>query len=231
MPEILFQNAHRIFYGMALVMALIRYPRYFDTPLKYLPILLMYTFLNEMLGYLVKYNEEIRFVWADFYSTYNVVIYNVYNLIFFSYFYFVFWSYISSKKSKKFIIIGAIVLLIVSAVNLFLQNVMFSPQTYAYVFGGILLIACVFLYFAELWKKYQTWFLKRDLLSWLGLGIILFYSGYLPIKILRHYNDINGLIEPPYVRTIQIILVLAMYSSFILGFLFMRRRRIPNEKE
>jgi len=205
-------------------MALIMYPRYFDTPLKYFPILLMYTFLNELLGAIIRKNDLYNFVWSDFYSTYNVIIYNIYNIVFFLYFYYVFWSYTMNEKYKNFIVIGSILFLITTAINWFVQSYMFEAQAYTYVVGTVILVCCILFYFMDLRSRLGAWFFKQDLLSWISLGILIFYIGYLPIKISRYYNTINGLTEEPYVRRIQILLVLLMYSCFIIGFLRMRRR-------
>ena len=222
-------NLHRIFYAAAIVMALVRYPKYFDTPLKYFPILLMYTFLNETLGYIISYSDKYNFVWSDFYSTYNVVIYNIYNIVFFLYFFVVYRYYFLNKKHRNFALIAIIIFLISAIINPLVENFMLEQQTYTYVVGAALLICCIIFYFMEVYSKLGRWFLSRDLVSWVSLGLLIFYMGYLPIKISRYYSTMYGLKEAAYVRNIQIGLVIAMYSCFIIGFWRMRRRKVLTE--
>jgi len=212
-------------YGLTVVVAIWRYPKYFDTPLKYFPILLMYTLLNETLGLIIDKNESYNFVLNDFYSNYNVVIYNIYNIVFFIYFYSVFWSYVNRKKHKKFIVISSVLFLLTSMTNPFLQSFMLEAQVYTYVVGAVVLIFCIIFYFQELHSRFDTWFLKRDIISWIGIGMLIYNVCYLPIKITRHYNAVNGLIEAPFVRRLHLLLILIMYACFIIGFLRMRRRK------
>lgn len=189
---------------------------------------MMYTFLNEILGLIIDKNDQFSFVFNDFYSNYNIVIYNIYSIIFYLYFLYVFRSYISKTGYRKYILIGGIVFLAISIINPLLQNFVLEAQVFTYVTGGTLLICCSLLYFKELKVKFSKWFLKRDLLSWISLGMLLFYLGYLPIKILRYYRASSALLlepEAPYIRRIHLLLILLMYGCFIVGFLKMRRRR------
>lgn len=186
----------------------------------------MYTFLNEILGYIIWHNDQFSFVWSDFYSDYNAVIYNIYNLFFFLYFFYVFHSYTKRSKFRKIIKLGSVLFLITAIVNAFLQNFILEPQFFTYIIGASVLICCVIFYFLELKSNTGSWFIKRDLVSWIGVGMLLFYTGYIPIKILRYYNSIHGVVEASEVRPIHLFLILIMYGSFIIGFLLMRSRRL-----
>lgn len=211
-------------YGLVVVLAIWRYPRYFDTPLRYFPILLAYTFLNEVLGNFIQYNDEISLVLIDLYTNNNWLIYNIYNVIFYLYFFYVYWKYISHVPHKKWIVAAGLIFATTSILNPFYQNFLLETQLYAYLVGAILLICCAVLFFMDLHSRYGTWFLKRDLLSWVSLGILIFYSGYMPIKIVRYYEALEGFAAPDYVRRIHLLLILFMYGSFAFGFYRMRRR-------
>ena len=212
-------------YGIALLVALWRYPRYYDTPLKYFPLLLMYTLLNETFGALIYLNEQIRLIFSDFFSFYNWAIFNIYGIIFYLYFFYVYWCYISNTTHKKIIVYAGITYVIASIVNPFFQNFILESQLYAYILGALFLICIALLYFSDLKTKYNNWFLKKDLLSWLSLGVIIFYIGYIPIKILRHYEVFDTPGEATFIRNIHWGLILIMYACFVFGFLLMRRRR------
>lgn len=212
-------------YGIALLVALWRYPRYYDTPLKYFPILLMYTLLNETFGALIYLNEQIRLIFSDFFSFYNWAIFNIYGIIFYLYFFYVYWCYITNTAHKKFIVYAGIFYVIASIINPFFQDFILESQLYSYILGALFLICLAFLYFFDLKTKYDNWFLKKDLLSWLSLGVIIFYVGYIPIKILRHYEVFENAGQAMFIRNIHWGLILVMYACFVLGFILMRRRR------
>ena len=218
-------NSHMILYFITVGVALYRYPRYYDTPLKYFPILLMYTFLNEVLGKIIYVFEDVSLVLGPIFYN-NWIIYNIYNLIFYLYFYFTFHNYIKNERDRKLIRSGGIVLLVVSVVNAFFQDFTYESQVYAYVIGGIFLIICVLLHAKQQKQIKGQWFDQYNLLSWLGLGILVFYVGYLPIKIMRYYYALEGIYENPGVRLVHITLILAMNVCFILGFIKMRRKSL-----
>ncbi|MEK6154639.1 hypothetical protein WIW50_15330 [Flavobacteriaceae bacterium 3-367] len=207
-----------------MAVALLRYRKYYYTPLKYLPILFAYTFFNELLGFLLLNNEEFSLFANDRYSFYNMVIYNIYSIFFYLYFLYLYWCYIENAKAKAFIRYSGIFFLLVALINPFFQDFMIRSQLYSYLVGGFLLIICSVLYLIQLRDPGRTFSLSRDLLFWLSLGLLIFYLGYLPIKIIKNSSIINDMGVAIMARRIHLSLILIMYSCFIIGFLRMRRR-------
>lgn len=218
-------NSFMILYAITVGVAVWRYPRYYDTPLKFFPILLMYTFLNELLGEIIYDYDEVSLILGPIFYN-NWIIYNIYNIIFYLYFYYIFWSYVKDESCRKLIIAGAIIFLTTSFLNLFFQDFTYEPQIYAYVVGGLVLIICIVLYALQLHKLTGKWFVQHNLISWLSLGLLVFYCCYIPIKILRQYNAIEGIAENPLIRKIHIVLILFMNACFILGFIKMSRKAL-----
>lgn len=221
--DVLLENTFVPIYGVALVVALIYYPKYYNTPLKYLPILFVYTFLNELLGVLIYRYDLFSLFVNDIYSYYTWVIYNIYNIVFYLYFYYVFWCFIENENHKKFIGFGGIFFIVVSLINPFFQNFLIESQVFAYVVGGLALLLCTLLYFLQLCGVPKTFYVSRDILFWLSIGLSIFYVGYLPIKIVRYFNAAHGFNEFVHLRKIHLSLILIMYVCFIIGFLRMRR--------
>src|SRR5665811_588980 len=120
--DIFILNAYIPIYGITLLVSLYRYPKYYDSKLNYLPILFIYTFLNELLGKLITNYEEFSLVSSDTYSDYNWLIFNIYTIVFYLYFYYIFWCYVESKRRKRIIFYGAILFLTVTITNAFLQK-------------------------------------------------------------------------------------------------------------
>lgn len=222
--NVILENSFVPLYGIAALLSLYRYRKYFNTPLKYLPILFAYTFFNELLGIIILKNEHFSLFAGKQYSYYNMVIYNIYSIIFYLYFFYVFRFYIENRKIKKIIGYGSILFLGVAFINPFFYDFIKEAQTYTYVFGGLMLICCSFSYFVQLRDPARVFSINKDLLFWLSLGLFTFYMGYLPIKVHRYFNAINGLSEYIHLRKIHLTLIIIMYSCFIIGFIRMRRR-------
>ncbi|EAR00046.1 hypothetical protein [Maribacter sp. HTCC2170] len=220
LTDFLFNNYFLAFYALALVFSLVTYKKYFDTVLKYLPILITYTLITEILGLLIRDVEEIQIVYLDGYSYYNLLIYNIFDIIFFLFFFYVFWIVLYAKRFKRLIKYGGILFIIVSLVNPFFQDFVLSPQLFASTVGSVVLIACIWFYFIQL-KSNQEIRNNRDLLFWISIGLLVFYSFYPFIFIIGHYD--HGLYQELYIRQILHLLIAFMYSCFILGFLLAKR--------
>lgn len=215
-------------YAIVFTASLYRYPKYYDTRLKYLPILFFYTLLNEILGYITAYMPQFGFFSRESIAGYNMVIYNIYNTIFFLYFFFIYKHHIRKRSSQNAIYWGAIIFSGVALTNPFLQSFLLSPQTATYVVGGIFLLACIFLYIKELLEKGKDSPFKNNLLIWISLGSLVFYIGYLPIKISRLVHSVNQTIEAPYVRLVQYGLIITMYLIILIGFVRLKSR-LPSQ--
>ncbi len=214
-----------VVYGVAMFFSLVRYKFYFDSFLKYLPILIGYTLISEILGGLIAENDHFQIVYLDGYASYNSLILNFFEIIFFLYFFYVFWSVISVPRFKKWIKYGAVLFIICSVVNPFFQDAMLFPQMLGSSVGSIILVMCTILYFKEI-KSKSNIPNHRNLLFWISLGLLLFYSFYPFILTTGYFN--YELYQKLYVRQLHYLLIALMYGCFIIGFVLMRRIR-PKE--
>jgi hypothetical protein len=94
------ENSFILFYVVALIVGIIEYPNYFDTPFKYYTILLIYTFINELLGYLIKIYFRFNSIFSEKFLENNAVFYNISILFSFCFFY-IFFKFLSSLNSIK----------------------------------------------------------------------------------------------------------------------------------
>ncbi|MCK0188375.1 hypothetical protein [Arenibacter sp. F20364] len=222
--DTILENSSQPLYAVTLLIALIKYPKYYSTPLKYFPILLMYTFLTELLGYFTKHYEVFHISIFSSFIRHNVIIYNIYNLVFFSYFFYVYWSYIGNKKYRKFIIFAAIFYLLVSLINPFFQSFKLESQVYSYLAGALAIIICIVLFFMEHRNNSKTLDYRFTGIKWISIGLLIFYVGYSPIKASRFYNYTYQINEYVHLRRMHLLLILLMYISIIIGFLRMKRK-------
>jgi len=198
------------------------YSKYFDTVLKYLPIILAYTLLNEILGYFLLYYPSFR-VFLDFEdSQTNHIIYNIFDLIFFPYFYYVYWSLISNLRFKKFIAIGGVLMLCAYLVNAYFQNPMNYGLYHAYAIACLILVVCIFLYFREKYEQNQVIWRKYNLASWVSLGLLTLYT-FSPLLLLIGYYDSRTWYDFNFQFVLHSLIIL-MNIFFIIGFIISRKR-------
>ena len=218
--DFLKNNYFVIVYGITWLISVITYKMYFDSLLKYFPIIISYTFFSELLGSFVVNNKNIQLVFGLENTHYSNIIYNIYHFIFFLYFFYVFWNVISIKKQKEIIKYGSFIFFIINVINFFIQNVFTENFTYAYLFGISLLIYCTIVYFKQVFKSYTLGLLKYSLLFWVSLGLLIFHTTYLPLKILREFNYEY---YAPF-RQLHLLMIVLMYILFSIGFLTCKRR-------
>lgn len=226
MYEFLKDNYFIPLYGITLAVSLIRYKRYYSSFLKYFPILIAYTLLSEILGYFIRDFESFQIIYEENYHFANYIVFNIYDVVFFLYFYLLFSRVVKDTASKRIIKYGALAYILSAIINPFFQNALIFPQIYASTLGSIILIIDIFLYYNEIrthgGKKY-------NLLAWICAGILVFNFFFPLISILARLD--NTLYQKLYLRQVHYIIIVIMYSCFILGFLFMRRIQSPENNK
>ncbi|WP_147278514.1 hypothetical protein [Marinirhabdus gelatinilytica] len=197
---------------MAVLLAFISYPKYSHTYLRFFPWLLLYVLLTEVFAIPIYEAFET-----------NVVLYNVYNVVFFMYFYFIFYKKEENKRNRVWIKTVAGIFILASIINLSFRSFIFQPQLLAYIVGACALILCIILYFIDILYTPQILNIRKDLLFWVSTGLLLFYVGYIPIKVTRHFFEEPGH-EFGTLMIVHRILILVMNICFIIGFLWTRKK-------
>jgi hypothetical protein len=216
--ELLKDNYFFILYFAVLVLSLVRYRRYFDSVLKFFPILIGYTILTEILGFLIKNFEEFRITSSEIYPYANNAIYNIYDIIFTCYFLYIFHKKIKNRKFKNYIIYGSIIYAISVGINPFFEDWIIFPQTIAFTVGSILLIMSILLYFTDSKFRREK---NNNLLVWIAIGLLIFNLFFPPILIAGiYYYDV--VYQEFNLRQVHLVLITAMYACFIVGFLHLR---------
>lgn len=221
MLEVFKQQYFMLFYLIALILALKRYNLYYDTHLKFLPILITYTLSSEVLGYIIRNVEDVQIIYEEKYTYYNTAIFNIFDIVFFLYFLFVFKNSINEVKSKKIINFGIVLFILTSFINLFIQDFRTEPQSFAIIIGCITLIYASFTYIIKLFKKNQLIPPYRNLLFWISIGLIIFYSLYPISMYLVSYK--YDLFKTYNLSSYHHITIATMYGFFIIGFIVMKR--------
>lgn len=210
------------FYLVVWIVAMARYRTYFDTPLKYYPMYLMYTFLTEVLGYFVKYVDGIQFFSDERYNWHNVIIYNIYSVISMLFFYYVYWKVLKTKKYRDWVKYGAILVMLAYFVSVFFQNPLHYNLYYADMISAYILIFVIALYYKE--KKVEDNPLpqSQNLMFWTSFGLVAFHL-FFPLIFLAGYEAPRFYINY-HLRDILLVLILIMYGSFMVGVIVHKRR-------
>lgn len=211
-------------YGVTLFLALWKYPKYYNSRLKFFPVLIAYTLISEILGYVVRSYDNFSLFLNDLFRNYTWVIFNIYNIIFFFFFYYVFWHHLRKPWQRAYLLIGMALVAFISIYNAMNYSFLYESQYFAYLAGGGVLLGAIMMYLYHHASEEGRFFDPHDLLSWLCLGMLVFYTGYIPIKIIRYYNTLYHINDNPIIRRVHLLLILLMYVSFAVGFLKMGRR-------
>ncbi|MDE3741742.1 hypothetical protein [Maribacter polysaccharolyticus] len=220
--DLLTENYFIPVYFLTFIGSIARYNRYFDTVLRFFPILIAYTFLNELLGVIIRNYPDFSLFNNLEYSEYNFILYNIFSLFFFGFFYRVYWKLISNERYKQWIQRMSITILLIYVVSCVFQNPFDTDFYYAHALGSWVLLFCVALYFIEKKRDKGTIYQPKNLVFWISIGLIIFYTifpfifiiGYWDYDIWKKFN----------LRTVLRVLIVVMYSLFITGFLKGRRR-------
>ncbi|WP_422860598.1 hypothetical protein ACOKFD_07115 [Flagellimonas sp. S174] len=206
-------------YLVTLIVSMFNYRKFFDTALRHFPLLIAYTFFNELLGGFIRYNESFAF-FPKLTST-NQIIYNIYILIFFLYFYSVFRKVIKNEKIKQLIKWGSILVVICYLGNSFFQNPFNVDLIYANAIGSWLLVACGIYYLKNLNPPFAWKLDKRNLMFWTTISLVIFYL-FFPILFLIGYLHFETWVMYELKMVLKILITL-MYLLFCIGFIVSRR--------
>ncbi|WP_350294057.1 hypothetical protein [uncultured Croceitalea sp.] len=214
-------NYFVIVYGITWLISVFTYKKYFDTLLKYFPIIIAYTFFTELLGGLVANYDDFQLIFGYNQTNYRSVIYNIYHLCFFLFFFFVYWKLISNKTHKIAIKYGSYAFVFINIINCFIKDPIIFSLVYAYIFGILLLIYCILVYLKKILKEYNINLLKYNLMFWVSIGLLLFHATYLPLKIVKEFYP-----ESYYIafRHLHLGMIVLMYVIFSIGFIMSKRK-------
>lgn len=211
-----------LLYLITWIVSVLRYKRFFDTPLKYFPMLIMYTFFTEVLGYFIKNYEEFQFFSDERYAIDNLIIYNIYQLIFFLFFFDVYRKIFKEDKDKKLFSYASIVCVILYVANAIYSNPLHSQMTYAHILGSLLMVSILVFYLIKTCSTAYIYPLRQNLLFWVSIGLLTFYIPF-PI-ILTLYKLKVGIGTLVYLRPILVSSIALMYGLIIIGLLIGKRK-------
>ncbi len=193
---------------LAAIIATIFFYKYKNTKfLKYLIFFIWYVALNETVGLYIRIDKGV-----------NAIIYNIYNAVNFTFFLLLYRHYFKNKKNKKLALYFCIIYLSSFTINGFFENYMTEYQRFPYILGALFLVISILLYFFEILNSEQVLQAKKNLLIWISFGLLIYFVGNLPFRILRNYYE--ELTDATVLFLVNITLTVIMNTCFIIGFIW-----------
>lgn len=209
-----------VFYLLALVVSLINYKKFVDTPLRFFPLLIAYTLFNEILGYFILNFEEFSFFDQKEYHWHNVIIYNIYHMVFLAYLFWLYYKVVRAKMYRSIIGIGAFVTFLSYGISLFFQDALHSNLYYADCISSLVLLVIILLHFKKL-KQSKGGVNRFNLMVWINWGLLVF-NVFFPFYILNGYLNVDFYLEY-HLRQVLWGVICVMYGLFTIGFLISKR--------
>ena len=207
-------------YFVTLIVAMLNYKKFFDTPLRHFPLIIAYTFFNELLGCFIRYSDSFAF--SAQWTQSNQIIYNVYILIFFLYFYSVYRKVIRDDTIKKYIKMGSALVIAAYVINGIFQDPFKIDLIYANAIGSWLLVTYCIIYFKKLNPPFNWSWDKNNLMFWTTIGLVIFYF-FFPILFLIGYLHFETWVMYEFKLILKILITL-MYALFCVGFIISHKK-------
>ncbi|WP_318342789.1 hypothetical protein [Flagellimonas baculiformis] len=185
-------------------------------------MIIIYTFFTELLGVLIKFNNNFQFFSDERFAWHNVIIYNIYQLVFFLFFFEVYRKITKNQLLKKWISYGSILSVLIYLVNAILYNPLHNQLTHAHIIVSLMLIVVLAMYFKEKHAEESPYSQKHNLLFWVSVGLMVFYTLF-PVILTLFKLKLNITVHI-YLRPILLGSIVFMYSCFIIGLLVGKRK-------
>lgn len=183
--------------------------RKFQGIIKWFPIFLLYIFLNDLIGINTK---------TFFPNNNNLIIFNISTSITFLYYFFLYGKFIKNKNQKKMILVLTIIYLTSLLINGFFENYLVEYQSIPYIIGASFILINVTLYFIQLLNSEEVLTTKHNLLFWVSVGLLIYYIGNIPFRIVRNYYA--NLADLTILFSLNFALTIIMNVFFIIGFIW-----------
>lgn len=214
-------------YFIALLLSLVRFSRYYDTPLRYLPFLLAYTLLTEIMGMLIRDSQDYSIFVEEIFLNNNWLIFNLFTLVEFAFFFWAYQNYLTAFKVRWLKLGGLILFVLASLVNAWLYDFTTVSQVYAYWAGGVVLGLMALLYLIQEYRHAPRAAPWRNLLVWMSLGFLIFTLVYIPVKFLRFQVVHAGWEYYSWIRPVHLSAIYSMYGCIVTGLLLMDKMKTP----
>lgn len=194
-------------YVLVAVLSIIRFPVLKTSLLRFFPLLVISNLIIDGGGYLLTFIVDN-----------NVLLYNLYNLPYFIFIFALFREASSSNQNRKIMRLFQGLILLAFVIVFSQMNIFYINHYPVVVFGNVLSIITIILYFIEILESDRVILIKYDTLFWISLGLLLFLTGATPIEIIRNIFEYESTLFQS-LGIINYMLIIIMNICFIVGLL------------
>ncbi len=180
--------------------------------LKWFPVFLTYIFLNDLIGLKIK---------PLFPDANNLILYNISTTITFIFIFYIYYQYCKTRTNKRLILFFLSLYISILFIGGWIENYLYQLQSIPFLLGALLLMASIIFYYIELLKTEQTREITKDLLFWISAGLLIYYIGKIPFRVVRDYYA--SISSYSILFILNSILTIIMNGCFIIGFIMNKR--------
>lgn len=200
----------QLFELLTAIIASVFYKKYSGSFLKYFLLMLWLIFFVEGLIWTLKRNGIIL---------QNNFIYNVITSLQYVFYFVLYFKTLRNVVYKRWImrfLIGFIISVIINFMWIQKLSVTAAFHSYTFTIGAIFLIITIGLFLIEILNTEKVLNFTRDLMFWISVGLLVFYTGIIPFII--SLNLLPAMLSTDGLTIVFITLNFLMYSCFMLGF-------------
>ncbi len=208
----LIKNSVKYLELITAIVAAIYYYKYKSSSLKWFPFLLFYIALNDFAGYFLREYLNIR---------HNAILYNVMYVFNFTILLYIYKSHVKNLISKRVINYFIYTYILSVIINGFYVNYFDKAQSIPFIIGSLFLIISIIIYFIEILNSEEILSIKKNLLFYISVGLLLYYTSSIPFRIVQNYY------QTTYINTlygIKFCFVIIMNLFFIYGFICSKQK-------
>ncbi|RNL91713.1 hypothetical protein ED312_04125 [Sinomicrobium pectinilyticum] len=199
---------------LSAIIATITYPKYIKGRAKYFLYSIWLIAVTEF-AYKFVYYKILDGKYPVFFIA------NIYSVLQFLFYFFWYRYLINALKLKRLLLIFALLFaLFVIWNSIFLQDFVYTTQTYTYIVGTIFTIVSIYLYFVQVFNDDFILHFQRSVYFWFSLGILLFFIPFLPFMIASEFFNYEGSLF----SLVIFILNVVMHSCFVIGVLWSKKK-------
>ncbi|TSE09741.1 hypothetical protein [Aquimarina algiphila] len=108
-------------------------------------------------------------------------------------------------------------------INSFFENYINEYATMPYIIGASFVIISIIFYYIDILNSEKVLYVHKNILFWISIGLLIYYSGNIPFRIVRNYA--GELLNAKVQFLVLCILSIVMNLCYIRGFIWSSKKR------
>ena len=194
--------------GLSFIISLVRY-RHLPGYLRLMPVLLGFSLLIEIPGYILRVN-----------NINNLFLFHIYDIVEYVLIGIMYINAYHSIVAKKYVKVSIFIYLIFCLINsIFFQKIFQTADTYNFLVGCVLKTFIVLIYFYEIYQSNDNEKIENLPLFWISVGNFFFFTGtFFVMGLIEEIKIYNAQLADS-LHIINTVLNYLMYIMYSIGLL------------